>query len=138
MKKLLFAFALLVLLQLSLCYYLLHGSEKKIAYADAIRLFNEYKFKTDLEKESQGTLQRLKAELDSVGVIYKVNPDNEQVQRMMMEKQQHFTEGCNAVNKTINEKVWERLNVKIQEFGKKAGDGKPGKSGSGPGKLGWD
>lgn len=119
MKKLIIAFALLAIAQIALCFYLFHDSGKKIAYADAIRLFNEYKFKIDMEKESQGNLKKLKVEMDSVGVIYKVNPGNEQVQRMMMEKQQQFTNGCNAVNKTINEKVWERLNVKIQDFGKK-------------------
>jgi outer membrane protein len=118
MKKLLIAVLVLTIIQLPICYYLITGSQKKIAYADAIRLFNEYKFKTDLERSSQGTLGRLKNEVDSAAVLYKVNPDDAVVQQVMMSKQQQLRQGYDAINKEINQKVWERLNTKIHDFGK--------------------
>lgn len=119
MKKTIVGLLLLivVLLGIGVCL-LLRRSDDKIVYADAIRLFNSYKYKTDLEKESQGALYKLKAQLDSVGVIYKVNPDNPSVQQMVMDKQLQLKQAYDAMNKEINEKVWERLNPQIQAFGK--------------------
>lgn len=119
MKKLVIALLVLTVIQIPVCYYLVCGhSDKKIAYADAIRLFNEYKYKTDMEKASQGTLGKLKNDLDSIAVIYKVNPTNVRIQQMVMEKQQQLSQGYEAINKEINQKVWERLNSKIHDFGK--------------------
>jgi len=120
MKKAVIALFVLNLLSLGISIYILlsHSQDKKIVYADAIQLFNGYKYKTDLEKAGQGTLSKLKASLDSVGIIYKVNPGNPNTQLLVAEKQQQLSQAYEAMNKEINQKVWERLNPLIQAFGK--------------------
>jgi outer membrane protein len=118
MKKLLIVIGGLLVVQVGICFLLFNQKKDKVVYADAIRLFNEYQFKKDMERESQGVLNRLKHEADSVSVIYKVNPNDIGAQQLMAEKQRQLSEGFNKVNKEINEKVWQRLNPKIQEFGK--------------------
>lgn len=121
MKKIIIAFLGFTVLQVACYYYFTKKQEKKVVYADAIQLFNGYKFKTDMEKMSQGTLNRLKQELDSVGVLYKTNPNNTEIQRMVMERQQALSQGYTEINKEINQKAWERLNPIINKFGKERG-----------------
>ena len=120
MKKAVIALFALSLLSLGLSIYMFLSprSDKQIVYADAIQLFNGYKYKTDLEKASQASLNRLKAELDSAGVIYKVNPADPRAQQLMMVKEQQFKQEYDRMNKDINQKVWERLNPLIQAYGK--------------------
>ena|SRR6201985_1357595 len=118
MKKIIIALVAFLCIQTAVCYYLIHKSEKKIVYADAIKLFNGYKFKLDMEQSSQGTLKKLKTGLDSATAFYKVNPTNADAQRLVMEKQQQLNGAYAQINKEINQKVWERLNPVIHEFGK--------------------
>src|ERR1700748_1176426 len=72
MKKIIIALVAFLLVQTAVCYYLVHKSERKIVYADAIKLFDGYKLKTDMEQASQGTLKKLKVSLDSATAFYKV------------------------------------------------------------------
>lgn len=121
MKKIIIAFLGFAILQVACVYYFIKKQEKKVVYADAIQLFNGYKFKTEMEQMSQGTLNRLKQELDSVGVLYKTNPTNTEIQQMVMERQQALSQGYAEINKEINQKAWERLNPIINKFGKERG-----------------
>jgi Skp family chaperone for outer membrane proteins len=118
MKKIIIALVAFLFVQTGICYYLVHKSEKKIVYADAIKLFNGYKYKLDMEQSSQASLNRLKNSLDSATAIYKVNPNDPQVQQVVLQKQELLNQSYSKINKEINDKVWERLNPKIQEFGK--------------------
>lgn len=120
-KKVLVVIVAVVAVQLTATWLFIRSGEKKVVYADAIRLFNEYKFKLDLEKSTSQRLSQLKAELDSVGVIYKTNPGNPDAQQLMAVSQQQFTEQYQLINKDINEQVWSRLNPIIQKFGKDRG-----------------
>lgn len=121
MKRIAIAFLGLAVLLIGVIYFLVRNGEKKIVYADAIRLFNEYKFKIDLEKMGQGTLTQLKSQLDSVAVIYKANPADEKAQQLVAEGQHRLAEAYTAINKEINQKAWERLNPIINKFGKEKG-----------------
>jgi len=120
-KRIIIAVLIVLAAQLTATWFLIRSREHKVVYADAIRLFNEYKFKLDLEKVTAGQLNRLKLELDSVGVIYKTDPANERAQQLIAQKQQQFSEAYNAINKDINTQVWNRLNPVIQQFGKDKG-----------------
>ena len=52
MRKVYIVFGLGTAIQFALFFYFSgSSSDKKIAYADAIQLFNGYKYKTDLENE---------------------------------------------------------------------------------------
>jgi len=119
MKKIVIALIAFLFVQTAICYFLIHKNEKKIVYADAIKLFNGYKFKLDLEQSSQASLNRLKNGLDSVSALYKVNPSDQQILQLVQQKQELLNQTYNKINKEINDKVWERLNPMIQEFGKK-------------------
>jgi outer membrane protein len=121
MKKVIITIVVSAIVLVGSLYLFTKGNEKKIVYADAIRLFNEYKFKIELEKMGQGTLTRLKNQLDSVSVIYKANPADERGQQLVAESQQKLAEAYTAINKEINQKAWERLNPVINKFGKEKG-----------------
>lgn len=118
MKKTWIALAVFAVCQLGLMWLLLHMHERKDVYADTIRLFNEYRFKVDLEKASQATLLGLKARLDSAEVMYKLHPADLSAQQQVLQQQQILEQGYNTINKEINQKVWERLNPLIHRFGK--------------------
>ncbi len=121
MKRIVMAFLGCIVLVSGIFYFLVRNGEKKIVYADAIRLFNGYKFKVELEKMGQGTLTQLKSQLDSVEVIYKANPADEHAQQLAAEGRQRLAEAYTAINKEINQKAWERLNPIINKFGKEKG-----------------
>jgi outer membrane protein len=121
MKKVIIAFFVFTAIVVGALYFFTKGNDKKIVYADAIRLFNGYKFKVELEKMGQGTLTMLKNRLDSVEVIYKANPTDERGQQLVAEGQQRLAEAYTAINKEINQKAWERLNPIINKFGKEKG-----------------
>ena len=122
MKKNIITILLFLVVLAGMAYYFNYKTiERKIVYADTIKLFNAYHFKTDMEKSSQTALSKLKNELDSAEVMYKVNSSDPVMQNLYMEKQQRWSEGYNAINKEINEKVWERLNPLINKFGKEEG-----------------
>ncbi|UZJ64000.1 hypothetical protein OKW96_16530 [Sphingobacterium sp. KU25419] len=76
-------------------------NQPKIVYADAIRLFDEYKFKTDMEKMAEGTLRQLKGDLDSVQVLLKVNPQDPRAQQLVSEGQSRLTQAYSNINKEI-------------------------------------
>lgn len=121
MRKNIIAILIFLVAQIGILYFFNYKGERKIVYADAIKLFNAYQLKTDMEKSSQVSLTKLKNELDSAGVMYKVNYNDPAMQNLYMEKQQKWSEGYDAINKEINEKVWERLNPLINKFGKEEG-----------------
>ena len=102
-------------------FFLNRSNQKKIVYADAIRLFNDYKFKIDMEKMGQVTLSRLQQELDSVGVIYKSNRSDPNAQQLVATAEGKLTEAYAAINKEINEKAWMKLNPLINKYGKEKG-----------------
>jgi outer membrane protein len=121
MKKIIALVLVFFIVQVSVIYYFLGRNDKKIVYADAIKLFNDYKFKADMERSSQAALNKMKNELDSAELIYKMNTNDLSAQRLLLEKQQKWSDGYSAINKEINQKVWERLNLLINKFGKEQG-----------------
>jgi outer membrane protein len=121
MKKTIVALLIFASLQVAFVYGYLSSEKKKIAYADAIRVFNGYRFKADLEKMSQGTLISMQESLDSAEAAYRAAPQNQEVQQRLLASQQRMAAGYNAINKEINDKVWDRLNPVISKFGKEKG-----------------
>ncbi|MEJ5144718.1 hypothetical protein [Sphingobacterium sp. MYb388] len=118
MKKVIIPFLCFTVVQVFAVYFFARMNQPKIVYADAIRLFDEYKFKTDMEKMAEGTLRQLKGELDSVQVLLKVNPQDPRAQQLVSEGQSRLTQAYSNINKEINEKAWARLNPVINKFGK--------------------
>jgi outer membrane protein len=70
---------------------------------------------------SQGTLSSMQESLDSAEAAYRAAPQNQEVQQRLLASQQRMAAGYNAINKEINDKVWDRLNPVISKFGKEKG-----------------
>lgn len=102
---------------------------KKIAVVDAIKLFNSYKMKTELEAKSSGRLEYLSHVADSLknDVVAKSKvkdfprPELEQLYKVFAQAKGTFEQEYQESNQSINEQVWKRLNPLIDEYGKKEG-----------------
>lgn len=105
------------------------NEEKKIGLIDAVKLFNGYKMKAELESLAAVKMEALGREADSLKQLLSARgkapagPDKELelLYRQFMEAQQRLEEAFEASNRSINEQVWDRLNPLIDEYGKKAG-----------------
>lgn len=109
-------------------YLLLHTQMKKIAVADAVRLFNNYNMKKELESKDEPLLKFLNSRLDSLDAVIKntstsAASDEKQAQlyTSYKETQSLLEESYRRSNQAINEQVWTRLNPLIEEYGKKYG-----------------
>jgi len=102
---------------------LLHHQQRKLAVVDAVRLFNEYKMKLDLEIIERGKLSAYEKQLDSIEASFKVvvNSDAEEARKLATKYQAmkgNMEQAYAAGNQTINEQVWKRLNPLVEQYGK--------------------
>lgn len=103
---------------------LLNRKVEKIIVIDAIKVFNEYRLKQDLEARVQGELENYSTQLDSLKAIgenaLRRSDTNTALAVAVDVKdlQQHAADAYATSNKNINEQVWKRLNPLIDEFGK--------------------
>lgn len=107
-----------------LVYMLCHKKEEKIVVVDAIRLFNGYTMKTDLEKTEESKLRFLGNTADSLERVLKAfsenstsAPDPGMINAYKMAKMTLESE-YEASNKEINQQVWNRLNILLNDYGK--------------------
>lgn len=98
--------------------------QKKIAVVDAVRLFNGFSMKKDMEKGFELKLKSMATRVDSIAKILKSTdvPKDTNTQRglyrgYLIAKQELDGEYAET-NKYINEMVWKRLNTLIDEYGK--------------------
>jgi len=100
-------------------------ADKKIAVVDAVKLFDSYNMKKELESREKSRLQNISNQLDSLG--NKLNlahaTKNEQEEKSLSAayaylKQKLQTEYAQG-NQDINAQVWKRLNPVLEEYGKK-------------------
>ena len=105
-------------------YFMVAAQAKKIGVIDAVRLFDQYNMKKELEGRSKGKFQSMGKQLDSLANALNMakatkNADEEKnltyaysyfKQRLEAEYKQN--------NQEINQQVWKRLNTAIEEYGK--------------------
>lgn len=107
-------------------FYWLSRQEKKIAVVDAVKLFDSYGMKADLEAIAKKELLAESKKLDSADKALQMaramNVSEEELKKMAYgynflknDLERHYTES----NHDINEKVWKRLNPLLDEFGRK-------------------
>lgn len=118
MKKLLILNSTLIALLLGYTIYGLFQQKQNIVYVDTIKVFNEYKFKKELEKSTEHTLISAKQHLDSLAALYNAHPDNQQLKQELYDADGRFSESYKQINKEINEQVWSKLNELVTQFGK--------------------
>jgi len=103
------------------------GQQKKIGVVDAVKLFDQFDMKKELEAQEKLKLQSASKQMDSVGNLLqlaKAAKNEAEIKKlsyaydyMKTALEQEYTAG----NRDINAQVWKRLNPALDEFGKKTG-----------------
>lgn len=113
------------ILSSGLVYVLLSNQNRKTAVVDAIKLFNQYNMKKELEAKEKVRLEAMSKVLDSMTNQIKLAQASKDEQgakelfnRFSILKQQ-LRDEYNQSNQLINQEVWKRLNPLIEDFGKK-------------------
>lgn len=102
---------------------------KKIAVVDAVKLFNSYKMKIELEGKAAGGLRYLGSQADSLQKELEAKSkikdvpkaELEGLYKTYMQARGLLEREYEQSNQSINEQVWKRLNPLIDEYGKKEG-----------------
>jgi len=108
-------------------YGLVIRLNRKTAVVDAVKLFNGYNMKKDLEGQVKGKLEFLSKQMDSVQNKWRmVSAAKEQDSAKMLSTiygmlKQKLQDEYTQSNKMINTEVWKRLNPLIESYGKKHG-----------------
>lgn len=123
--KNIFINALISILIGTIVYFLIINNSEKIVVVDAIKLFNGFKMKIELEAKDEVKLKKLSARVDSLENMLKIlqnsnvkiDENSALVYEYKSTKSTLQIEYENS-NRNINEQVWKRLNLLIAEFGK--------------------
>lgn len=103
-----------------------HRNRKKIAVVDAVKLFNGYKMKQELEAKAGVQLQYLTKVTDSIKQVLTLKskegktpePAVKELYKSYIEARANLEQAYQQSNATINEEVWKRLNPAIDEYGR--------------------
>ncbi len=106
-----------------------HRDSKKIAVVDAVKLFNNYKMKVEMEAAAGSRLEYLAHQADSLKkeliVKSKIKEipqaEVEALYKLFGQAQGTMEQEYQKSNQAITEQVWKRLNPLIDEYGKKHG-----------------
>lgn len=113
------------LLSSGFVYILLSNQSRKTAVVDAIKLFNQYNMKKELEAKEKVRLEAISKVLDSLTNKIKLaqaSKDDQTAKELynrFNQLKQQLRDEYNQSNQLINQEVWKRLNPLIEEFGKK-------------------
>ncbi|HVW96808.1 MAG TPA: OmpH family outer membrane protein [Mucilaginibacter sp.] len=120
-------FAVVIIISVLANYFISANHDKKIAVVDAVKLFNGFTMKKELEKEAEGKLKYFSSQVDSLDGQIKLAGygKDSAVRRSLIQKylitKRELENQYNQSNQLINEMVWKRLNPLIDEYGKKNG-----------------
>lgn len=107
--------------------YLINGRVKKIGVVDAVRLFDGYNMKKEMEDKAKGKLQTLGRQMDSVTNLYnmaKAGKNEDEIKRLAYAAnymKASLEEEYKRSNQEINQQVWKRLNIAMDAYGKNKG-----------------
>jgi outer membrane protein len=113
----------------TIVWWIGNNNQKKMAVVDAVKIFNSYKMKMELEAKAGGKLEFLGHQVDSIkqelaarSKTPGMNPAVlEEMYRSFQAAQARLDQEYQESNQAINEQVWKRLNPQIDEYGKKHG-----------------
>ncbi|MBS1780259.1 MAG: OmpH family outer membrane protein [Bacteroidetes bacterium] len=120
-------FAVVIIISILANYFISANHDKKIAVVDAVKLFNGFTMKKELEKEAEVKLKYFSLQVDSLDGQIKLAGygKDSAVRRSLIQKylitKRELENQYNQSNQLINEMVWKRLNPLIDEYGKKNG-----------------
>lgn len=126
MKKIIITATIISCIISAALYGFMVYQNKKIAVVDAIKLYNEFKMKKELEGHNRGRLQNLGTTVDSLNRLLKAkgedkstpNAELQELYTYYMRAQQQLEGAAGEINAEINEQVWIRLNPLIDAYGK--------------------
>ncbi len=104
-----------------------NNDKQKIAVVDAIKLFNEFGMKKELEAKEKVKLEAMSKQVDSMENslnLAKASKNEEEIKKASYAAaymKNAFQSTYEESNRAINEQIWKRLNPMIDEFGKKKG-----------------
>jgi len=109
-------------------FRLAEGHERKIAVVDAVKLFDAYNMKTELEDIAKAQLLAESKQLDSISnalqMVKAMKAGEEDAKRLEYSysyMKSKLDKDYAQSNRDINEKIWKRLNPLLDEYGKKSG-----------------
>lgn len=108
------------------CWYI-SIQDKKFAVVDAIKLFDGFNMKKDLEAIDKSKLQQQSRAIDSLdkemqmAIAMKNADEANRISTEYAAAKAALENNYTRSNQIINEKVWKRLNPLLEEFGKKKG-----------------
>lgn len=127
MKLLLYCLIICLITGLSVAWWV-SSQQKKIAVVDAVKLFNGYEMKKELEGIDKVKLQAESKEIDSIGNALQMEKAKASDADLIKKLEYGYSYMRNKLEKDyeqsnheLNEKVWKRLNPLLTEFGKKNG-----------------
>jgi outer membrane protein len=106
-------------------YYLLQKQDKKIGVIDAVKLFDQFNMKKELEAKAKVKLQAMGKQMDSVNNLFKMAQaiKNQEEEKKMEYLVNYYKATLNKAyeqsNHDINEQVWKHLNKALDDYGKK-------------------
>lgn len=113
----------LSIVSIAIVLFFYNAQTKKIVVVDAIRLFNEFKMKIELEKIDGERLSDLGKKIDSLQTRLKINQSKNIIDEELINSYRNSREKLEIdyqeSNQNINEQVWKRLNPLIDDYGKK-------------------
>lgn len=114
-----------ILVSVAISYFIIEHRIKKIAMVDAVKLFNEYKMKADLEHDAKKVLNLIGGRVDSLEKeiklveISKDEAKGKELTQYYNFYRAKYEDEYKKSNQIINEEVWKRLNPLLEEYGKK-------------------
>ena len=125
-RKILFYCFILCLICNGLCCLAIRLRQDKIAVVDAVRLFDGYAMKIDLEVIAKKQLQSESGQLDSIynalekaKAVHQSGDETKNLAYKYNYLKSKLESDYSQSNRDINEKVWKRLNPLLTEYGKK-------------------
>ncbi|MBL7711888.1 MAG: OmpH family outer membrane protein [Chitinophagaceae bacterium] len=121
------AVAVSVACSATLCW-MMKGNTKEIVVVDAVKLFNGFKMKIEMEETAAVKLKQMNHKSDSLGNIIKVLQSNQKpIDDGLVSEYRNALAALEAEyqqsNRDINEQVWKRINPILAEFGKERNSG---------------
>lgn len=104
-------------------FFVFRAQQQKIAMVDAVRLFNEYNMKKDLDKQAGGALQYIGQQADSLAKEIQQQqaanlPVDTALLRLYRQTKALWENEYAESNSAISEMAWKRLNPLVDKFGK--------------------
>lgn len=122
--RILFYCLLMCLISSGTVYWLLSRQNKKIAVVDAVRLFDGFNLKKELEQQDKVKLLSMSKQVDSIGNLLQMaqaTKNEDQIKKMgyaYSYEKQSLQDAYAQSNKDIDQQVWKRLNPILDQFGK--------------------